>query len=51
MVDGNNVAVVEPGDTVRITRATQTFKTIDVPNFCYYKALRSKLGWNGRFEN
>jgi len=51
IVDGTNVAVIEPGDTVRITRANQTFKTIDVPGFCYYKALRSKLGWNGRFES
>ena len=51
IVDGYNVAVIEPGDIVRITRACQTFKTIDVPGFCYYKALRSKLGWNGRFES
>jgi NAD+ kinase len=51
IVDGSNIAVIEPGDTVRITRANQTFKTIDVPGFCYYKALRSKLGWNGRFES
>jgi len=51
IVDGTCVAIVEPGDTVRITRAPQTFKTIDVPGFCYYKALRSKLGWNGRFES
>ena len=50
IVDGNNITVIEPGDTVRITRASQTFKTIDVPGFCYYEALRSKLGWNGRFE-
>jgi NAD+ kinase len=51
IVDGSNVAILQPGDTVRITRANQTFKTIDVPGFCYYKALRSKLGWNGRFES
>ena len=50
IVDGSNAAIVEPGDTVRITRASQTFKTIDVPGFCYYKALQSKLGWNGRFQ-
>ena len=50
-VDGNIVAAVQPEDTVRITRASQTFQTIDVPGFCYYKALRSKLGWNGRFED
>ena len=49
-VDGNIATTVQPGDTVQITRASQTFKTIDVPGFCYYKALRSKLGWNGRFE-
>jgi len=51
IVDGNHIASIESGDSVRITRASQTFKTIDVPGFCYYKALRSKLGWNGRFEN
>jgi len=47
IVDGINVTAIEPGDTVRITRANQTFKTIAVPDYCYYKALRSKLGWNG----
>ncbi|MCL2711134.1 MAG: NAD(+)/NADH kinase [Planctomycetaceae bacterium] len=51
IVDGSHIASIEPGDTVRITRAEQTFKTVDVPGFCYYKALRSKLGWNGRFES
>ena len=51
IVDGCNVAVIKPGDTVRITRASQTFKTFVIPGFCYYKALRSKLGWNGRFES
>jgi len=51
IVDGNHIASIEPGDTVQITRAEQTFKTVDVPGFCYYKALRSKLGWNGRFES
>ena len=51
IVDGNNITAIEPGDTVQITRAHQTFKTIDIPGFCYYKALRSKLGWNGRFES
>ena len=51
IIDGNNVARIEPGDTIRITRANETFKTIAVPEFCYYKALRSKLGWNGRWQN
>jgi len=51
IVDGNHVATIKPGDTVQITRANQTFQTIDVPGFCYYNALRSKLGWNGQFES
>jgi NAD+ kinase len=49
ILDGDEVLRLEPGDTVRVTRAAQTFKTFAVPGFCYYKALRSKLGWNGSF--
>jgi len=51
IVDGSHIGAMEPGDRVQITRARQTFKTLAVPGFCYYKALRSKLGWNGRFES
>ncbi|GHT19044.1 NAD kinase [Planctomycetales bacterium] len=51
IIDGVEVTSVNPGDSVRVTRASQTFKTIDVPGFCYYKALRSKLGWNGSFTD
>ncbi|MDR0522764.1 MAG: NAD(+)/NADH kinase [Planctomycetaceae bacterium] len=49
IVDGNRVAEIAPDDSVRITRASQTFKTVAVPGFCYYESLRSKLGWNGSF--
>ena len=47
LIDGSEVAVIEPEDLVRISRAEQTFKTIDVPGYCYYRTLRNKLGWNG----
>ena len=47
LLDGTKVAVIEPGDMVRVQRAEQTFKTLDVPGYCYYRTLRVKLGWNG----
>ena len=47
VIDGIEVAVIEPDDMVRIRRAEQTFKTVDVPGYCYYRTLRTKLGWNG----
>ena len=47
LLDGIETAVIEPEDTVRIRRAEQTFKTLDVPGYCYYRTLRTKLGWNG----
>ncbi|MDR2117218.1 MAG: NAD(+)/NADH kinase [Planctomycetaceae bacterium] len=49
ILDGTEMARICPNDTVRICRALQTFNTLDVPGFCYYKALRTKLGWNGSF--
>jgi len=47
LLDGIEVTVIEPEDMVRVQRAEQTFKTIDVPGYCYYRTLRTKLGWNG----
>ena len=47
LLDGTDVTVIEPEDMVRVQRAEQTFKTIDVPGYCYYRTLRTKLGWNG----
>jgi len=49
--DGMEAAQINPGDSVCVSRALQTFKTLDVPGFCYYKALRTKLGWNGNFTD
>ena len=47
LLDGIEVTIIEPGDMVRVQRAEQTFKTLDIPGYCYYRTLRTKLGWNG----
>lgn len=49
IVDGVEIGRVEPGDSVCVTRAEQTFKTVAVPGYSYYRTLRNKLGWNGSF--
>ncbi len=49
IVDGTEIGHVEPGDSVCVTRARQTFKTLAVPGYSYYRTLRKKLGWNGSF--
>ncbi|MDR3198217.1 MAG: NAD(+)/NADH kinase [Planctomycetaceae bacterium] len=49
ILDGMEPARINPCDMVRVCRAVQTFNTLDIPGFCYYKALRTKLGWNGSF--
>lgn len=49
ILDGVEVATIQPGDVVRVGRAAQTFKTIDVPGYSYYATLRNKLGWSGSF--
>ena len=52
LLDGIKVTVIEPEDMVRIKRDEQTFKTLDVPGYSYYRTLRTKLGWNGSlFDN
>jgi NAD+ kinase len=47
IVDGRQIAKIEPNDTVCISRAAQTFKLLDVPGYSYYATLRNKLYWNG----
>ena len=49
VLDGAEVIRLKPGDTVRIGRAPQTFKTLAVPGYSYYRTLRDKLGWNAGF--
>lgn len=48
LVDGQVVAVLEPGDTVRVERAPAVFQMIEVAGQTYYRTLREKLGWGRR---
>jgi len=51
MLDGRVVATTEPGDQVLVQRAPDRFKMIKLPGFSYYRTLREKLGWGGRFDS
>jgi NAD+ kinase len=49
VVDGRVLCRIGPGDRVRVRRADVCFKLVDVPGHSYYRTLREKLGWSGRF--
>jgi NAD+ kinase len=51
VLDGVEVARIEPDDFIQISRAPFTFKTIDAPGNNYYKTLRNKLGWSGQLNS
>lgn len=50
VVDGRDLGVLEPGDRIRITRAAPRCKMFEPPDRSYYRTLREKLGWSGRFD-
>ncbi|NLE37307.1 MAG: NAD(+)/NADH kinase [Pirellulaceae bacterium] len=50
VVDGRVLGVLEPGDRVRVRRADVCFKLVAAPGHGYYRTLREKLGWSGRFR-
>jgi NAD+ kinase len=50
VVDGRVCCAIRPGDRVRIQRAEARFKMVCVPGHSYYRTLREKLGWSGRFR-
>jgi NAD+ kinase len=50
VVDGRLVAKLEPNDRVRVERAPQKFKLIEVAGHNYYRTLREKLGWGGHLK-
>ena len=50
VVDGRVLGRLEPGDRVRIRRASVSFKLVAAPGHSYYRTLREKLGWSGRFQ-
>ncbi|MDR1484159.1 MAG: NAD(+)/NADH kinase [Planctomycetaceae bacterium] len=51
VLDGVELARVEPNDFIQVSRAPYTFKTIDAPGNNYYKTLRNKLGWSGQLNS
>jgi NAD+ kinase len=50
VVDGRVLCALEPGDRVRVERAHARFKLIAAPGHSYYRTLRDKLGWGGRWQ-
>jgi NAD+ kinase len=50
VVDGRVCCTLQPGDRVRIQRAEARFKMVSAAGHSYYRTLREKLGWSGRFR-
>jgi NAD+ kinase len=50
MVDGRPLARLTAEDRVRVKRAPQSFKMIEVRGQNYYRTLRDKLGWAGNLH-
>jgi len=49
VIDGRDLGLLEPGDRLRIRRAEPCCLLIEPPGNSYYRTLREKLGWGGRF--
>jgi NAD+ kinase len=47
VVDGQVVAALEAGDSVRVRRAAPRFTLVETSHHGYYRTLREKLGWGG----
>jgi NAD+ kinase len=50
VVDGRVLCGLEAGDRVRVERARERFKLVEVPGHSYYDTLREKLGWGGQLQ-
>ncbi len=50
VVDGQVVDSVQAGDRVRVERAAVRFRLVQAPGHSYYRTLREKLGWGGRWR-
>lgn len=46
-LDGQVVHQLEPGDTLRITKAPQTLPLAMLPEMSFFEVLRQKLKWSG----
>jgi len=51
VVDGRALCLLDAGDRVRVQRSRAVFRTVEVGEHTYYKTLRDKLDWGGRFRN
>ncbi len=51
VVDGQLIHHVRSEDRIRVCRAEQRFRMIQVPGQSYYRTLREKLGWAGRITS
>ncbi len=50
VVDGRVLCRLQPGDRVRVERASSRFKLVAAPGYSYYRTLREKLSWGGRLR-
>ena len=50
VIDGRPMGRLFPDDRIRIQRAKESFRLINVPGHSYYQTLREKLGWGGRLQ-
>ncbi len=51
LVDGQPLCEIQPGDRVRVLKATPHFQMVEVPGHSYYRTLREKLNWGGTIRN
>jgi NAD+ kinase len=49
VVDGRARGVMQANDRLRINRALPRCQLLEAPGHSYYRTLREKLGWSGRF--
>jgi NAD+ kinase len=50
VVDGRALCTLEIQDRLRVEKAGVRFKMVAVPEHSYYRTLREKLGWGGKFS-
>ena len=48
LIDGQLIAKIEAGDTLRVQRSPAVFQLIEIEGQAYYDTLREKLGWGRR---
>lgn len=50
VVDGHVVQTLCPDDRIRVQQAPVRFRLVSAPGHSYYRTLREKLGWGGRWR-